>query len=351
MAALEDNYRNIVVIGASAGGLEAIISIVEELPEDLGAAIFVVQHIPSYSRSNIDRVIQNHTKLKVLKPVDGAPIEANTIYIARSDRHLMVEPGRVVVSKGPRENRFRPAVDALFRSAAHAYRERVIGVVVSGALNDGSSGSWTIKRFGGTVIVQDPEEAMFNDMPRETMQYTEVDHVLPAGKIGSVLAQLCHRAIHPVKMAPLNGDAKLLELEIALAKGGNGLGMGILEMGKPSSLACPECHGVLAKFEEGKLVRFRCHTGHAHTAESLLASVRDNVEKSMWEVMRGVEESKILLETIADQMWQSEEYDLAKTYWKRAEELMEQSKRIQQAIGQSDQSATGKEDFISFGIK
>ena len=344
MAALDDNYRNIIVIGASAGGLEAIISVLETVPEDLDASIFVVQHIPSYTRSNIDRVVQHHTKLRVLKPEDGAPILPNTVYIARADRHLMIEPGKVVVSKGPRENRFRPAVDALFRSAAHAYRERVIGVVLSGALNDGSSGSWTIKRFGGTVIVQDPEDAMFADMPRETMQYTEVDHVLPATSIGGVLSDLSRQAIRPRKHGS-GTDAKLVELEIALAKGGNGLGMGVLAMGEPSSLTCPECHGALAKFEEGRLIRFRCHTGHAHTAESLLASVRDNVEKSMWEVMRGLEESKILLDSLAGQLDEDEQYELAGVYRRRAAELVHQSEKIQRVIQQTDQSSTTREAF------
>ena len=337
MAVLHDNYRNIIVIGASAGGLEAIISVLDTLAEDLAASIFVVQHIPSYTRSNIDRVIQNHTTLRVTKPVDGAPIEPNTVYIARADRHLMVEPGRVVVSKGPRENRFRPAVDALFRSAAHAYRERVIGVVLSGALNDGSSGSWTIKRFGGTVIVQDPEEAMFADMPRETMQYTEVDHVLPAAAIGGKISALSRQAIYP-RSRGNKVDAKLLKLEIALAKGENGLGMGILDMGTPSSLTCPECHGALAQFEEGRLIRYRCHTGHAHTAESLLAGVRENVEKSMWEVMRGLEESMILLDSLAGQLDKTEEYELAGVYRQRAAELARQSARIQEVIGETDQS-------------
>ncbi|CAH0999772.1 Protein-glutamate methylesterase/protein-glutamine glutaminase [Neolewinella maritima] len=344
MVELEENYRNIVVIGASAGGLEAILAIVEELPEDLGAAVFVVQHIPSYARSNIDRVIQSHTKLRVTQPIDGSRIEPNTIYIARADRHLMVEPGRVVVSKGPRENRFRPAVDALFRSAAHAYRDRVIGVVVSGALNDGSSGTWTIKRFGGTSIVQDPDEAMFSDMPRETMQYTEVDHVLPASQIGQLLGTLCRKEITP---STGNGhseeEAAKVELEIAVAKGANGMKMGILDIGNPSSLACPECHGVLAKFQEGRLLRFRCHTGHAHTVESLLASVNDNVEKSMWEVMRGMEESKVLLDTLAEQMEHAQDYEMAAVYRQRAAASQEQAVRVQLAIEESDLSAAGSE--------
>ena len=347
MDSLPSNFR-IVVVGASAGGLEAIIAMVEQLPADLGAAVFIVQHIPAYTRSSIDQVIQNHTALRVTKPVDGASIEPNTIYVARADRHLMVEPGRVVVSKGPRENRFRPAVDALFRSAAHAYRHRVVGVVLSGALNDGSSGSWTIKRFGGTVIVQDPEEAMFSDMPRETMQYTEVDHVLPAVRIGRILTDICREQIDTPGQHTTD-NARLLEMEIELAKGKNGVEMGILNLGTPSSLACPECHGVLAKFEEGRLVRFRCHTGHAHTVESLLASVRENVEKSMWEVMRGMEESKILLDTLAEQMENSQNYSMAETYRERAEEVQEQAKRVQEAIHQSDQSAVGADSVPQLG--
>ncbi len=351
MTTLHQNYRNIVVIGASAGGLEAILDIVKVLPQDFRAAVFIVQHIPAYAKSSLDTIIQGYTKLRVRKAVDGEPIQGGTIYVVREDRHLMVEPDRVVVSKGPRENRFRPAVDTLFRSAAHAYRERVVGIVLSGALNDGTSGMWTINRFGGTAIVQDPKEAMFPDMPNGVMQYTEVEHVLPAGKIGQLLATLCQEEIVPSRRGAGVTDEKLLEIEIEIAKGKNGLNMGILEHGDQSPLACPECHGALTQFEEGRLVRFRCHTGHAHTAESLLASVRDNVEKSMWEVMRGMEESRILLDRMAEQMQAVGNHEDARRYRERGKDIQEQAVLIQQAIVQSDLSEEGEEGMPSINAQ
>lgn len=339
MAKLQANYRNIIVIGASAGGVEAMIQLIANIPDAARMAIFIVQHIPAYSRSNLDGVLRTHTNMRVKKAEDGEAIESGTVYVACADRHLLVESDRVVVSKGPRENRFRPAVDVLFRSAANTYRERVVGVVLSGALNDGTSGMWTIKRYGGVAIVQDPAEAMFPDMPQGVMQYTEVDHVLSAEKIGRLLGEL---ATEPLVSEPVQSGItpdKLTQIEIEIAKGKNGLNMGILETGSPSPLACPECHGALTQFEEGKLLRYRCHTGHAHTAESLLASIRDNVEKSMWEVMRGMEESHILLDRMADMMQESGDVSTAERYRKEADLIQVRAVEIQQAIERSDLSS------------
>lgn len=338
MAKLHTNYRNLIVIGASAGGMEALIQLIANIPETARLSIFVVQHIPAYSRSNLDKVLSSYTNRRVKQAKDGEPIEADTIYVACADRHLLVEEDRVVVSKGPRENRFRPAVDALFRSAATAYRNRVVGVVLSGALNDGTSGMWTINRYGGIAVVQDPTEAMFPDMPEGVMQYTEVDHVLPAAEIGQLLGKLSAEPItHVTAGAGITTD-KLTQIEIEIAKGKNGLNMGILESGRPSALACPECHGALTQFEEGKLLRYRCHTGHAHTAESLLASIRDNVEKSMWEVMRGMEESHILLDSMADKMEESGDKETAVRFRAEAQIIQERAVEIQQAIERSDLS-------------
>ncbi len=338
MNLLPENYRNIVVVGASAGGVEAIMEMVKGLPVDLPVAMFIVQHIPAYARSRLDTILQAHTKLRVKQAVDGEAITAGTIYIAIPDRHLLVENDRVVVSKGPRENRFRPAVDALFRSAAQSYRERVIGIVLSGALNDGTSGMWTIKRSGGTALVQEPSEAMFSDMPEGVMQYSKVDYIKRVAEIGPLLSKICREELHPAIDAPGITEDKLLEIELQIAKGNNGLKLGILNEGKPTPLTCPECHGGLTQFEEGKLVRFRCHTGHAHTAESLLASVTDNVEKSMWEVMRGLEETRILLEKMADQMETARDGHHANSYRQRAEQMQSKAIRVQQLINHSDQS-------------
>jgi len=330
---LPENYRNIVVVGASAGGVEAIIEMVKGIPRGYPGAIFIVQHTPAYAKSNLDLIVQNHTDLLVKKGTDGEEITGGTIYVPRADHHLIMEAGRVVISKGPRENRFRPAVDTLFRSAAHAYRERVVGVVLSGALNDGTSGMWMINRLGGTAIVQEPGEALFPDMPKSVMQYTEVDHVLPVARMGPLLFHLASQKIGDV---PVNRVGKmkeqLLEIELGIAKGKNGLIMGLLEQGTPSALACPECHGALTQFEEGKLLRFRCHTGHAHTAESLLASIQDNVEKSMWEVMRGMEENNILLESMAQQLERDQQHTLASRYREQSRRFQQQAKAVQEAI-------------------
>ncbi|WP_116107868.1 chemotaxis protein CheB [Lewinella sp. IMCC34191] len=339
MSQLHANYRNIVVIGASAGGVEAILEVIKNIPEDARVAVFVVQHIPAYSKSNLHKVLANHTSFHTKKAEDQEPIMPGTIYVARADRHLMVEDGMVIVSKGPRENRFRPAVDTLFRSAANAYQERVIGVVLSGALNDGTSGMWSIKRYGGTAIVQDPEEAMFPDMPQGVMRYTDVDYVLSAADIGKKIGEVSRRQIVESQREIGISEEKLLEIELEIAKGKNGLNMGILEQGKPSALACPECHGALTQFEEGKLLRYRCHTGHAHTAESLLASIKDNVEKSMWEVMRGLEESNLLLNKMAQKMEAHGQSSTAENLKEQAKSLQRKAKEVQRVIELSDLSA------------
>ncbi|MBB4078443.1 two-component system chemotaxis response regulator CheB [Lewinella aquimaris] len=341
MATLQKNYRNIFVIGASAGGLEAIISMVKALPDDLPAAIFIVQHMPPYAQSNLGTILQHHTNLEVKRGEDGEVVRSGVIYMASADRHLIVEDNRVVVSKGPRENRFRPAVDTLFRSASVCYRERVVGIVLSGVLNDGTSGMWTIKRYGGTAIVQDPEEAIFPDMPSGVMQYTEVDHVLRADEIGKLMGSICRERIVPTSGGAGLTDEKLLQIEIGIGKGDNGLMMGLLEHGGPSPLTCPECHGALTQFEEGHLVRYRCHTGHAHTGDSLLNSLRDNLEKSMWELMRGMEEARLLLERMADKIQEGLGDELAQQYRERALRFQRQAVDVQRMIITSDPSYSG----------
>lgn len=348
MKELEANYRNIVVIGASAGGLEVILDVVRRLPADLPAAVFVVQHIPAYAKSSISKVLAAHTELGVKAAEDGESIRAGTIYVARADHHLLVEENRVTMTKGPRENRFRPAVDALFRSAAYAYQDRVIGVVLSGALNDGTSGMWTINHFGGTAIVQDPGEALFGDMPEGVMQYTQVQYVLKAAEIGPLINEMCRKQIIKTNQNGLVAKQReLMEIELAIAKGSNGVDLGLLERGAPSHLTCPECHGALTKFVEGRLVRYRCHTGHAHTAESLLAGIQDNVEKSMWEVMRGMEESQILLCTMADSFDEGGMDGLACRFRHRAQQIQRQAGYVQDAINEADLSAIGSQSIPS----
>ena len=332
--------RDIIVIGASAGGVEALSKLIESLPADLPAAIFVVQHIPAFAPSRLHRVLSGYTELTVKAAEDGESIRPGTIYVAQADRHLIVEEGRVVLPKGPKENRFRPAIDALFRSAAYTYGDRTIGIVLSGTLNDGTSGMWAINRVGGITMVQDPEEALFGDMPESVMQYTQVDYCLPAAELGQKLSMLVTESLPlaksethtraPGDQAP--SDTEMLGIEVEVAKGKSALDMGILNFGERSDLACPECHGALTQFREGALLRYRCHTGHSHTAESLLVGINDNIEKSMWEVMRGMEESYILMERLAHQLEGVGQTRAAEEYHTRAQRIKRQASEMQHDI-------------------
>jgi len=181
--------RDIVVIGASAGGVEALSELVPTIPHDIPAVILIVLHIPPWNKSNLPQILERQGTLPVSHAKDQEPIEKGHIYVAPPDHHLLVENGRTVLWRGPRENRFRPAINTLFRAAAGAYGPRVTGVVLSGALDDGSAGSWWIQRYGGVVIVQDPDEALIPDMPRNALQYCSSALILPVSEMGSLLAR------------------------------------------------------------------------------------------------------------------------------------------------------------------
>ena len=189
-------FRNdIVVIGASAGGLEGLAQLVHNLPADLPAAIFVVVHLSAKYPSWLPHILQKFGNLPAVHAVDGAPIEFGRIYVAPPDRHLLVKPEYMRVVLGPKENRFRPAIDPLFRTAAVAYGKRVVGIVLSGALNDGTAGLFEIKEQGGVAIVQEPLEAIFPSMPQSAIQHVAVDHILPVADIARVLVDLAYEPV------------------------------------------------------------------------------------------------------------------------------------------------------------
>ena len=295
----------------------------------------VVQHIPSHIPSKLSEVLDRPCPLEVKEAVDGMRIQAGTVYTAVADHHLLVENDRLVVKKGPRENRFRPSIDALFRSVAHHYRERAIGVILSGALDDGTSGMWAIKRFGGTCVIQSREEALFDSMPSSVHKYVEVDFELPAAAIGSQLAKLCKnvRTMEAKKYdQPAESIDAFMQAEIEIAKGGNALRNGVLDHGQFSPLTCPDCHGALTEYTEGKIRRYRCHTGHGFTSQSLLSGIDENIEKSMWEVMRGLEEGQLLLNHMAEVYEQHGNVPVAKAYKDRAGSLAKSAQIVKEAI-------------------
>lgn len=287
--------RNIIVIGASAGGISALIKLVGQLPQDFYAAVFIVLHVSAHNPSKLPQILSRTCKLKIAHASDGEPVVTGRIYIAPPDFHMLLHEGTVVVKKGPKENRFRPSIDALFRSAAYTYGARVIGIVLSGMLDDGTSGMWTIKRLGGICIIQAPEEAIFPSMPDNVSEYVKVDHVLPADKIGEKLQELVKEVVvHHIKLP----DHEIIKIktEIDIATQNNSVLGNIIKMGEPTSLTCPECAGALLRIKDGNLIRYRCNTGHAFTHDALLADASKNMEEVMWKVVRNFEEVMMILE-------------------------------------------------------
>src|SRR4051812_22433809 len=288
-------HRDVVVVGGSAGAIEAMKAMLAGLPRDLDAAVLVVVHIPPTSPAHLAEILQRSSPLAVQWATGDEPLERGRVYVAPPDRHLVVSADRVLLTHAPRENHSRPAIDPLFRSAALAYGPRVIGVVVSGRLDDGTAGLWAVKERGGVAVVQDPDDAAYADMPRNALRYTVADHIVRAADMGPLIARLVEEPVS----ASVGDVPRELEMEVKIAMEANALEEGVMSLGPPTPYTCPECHGVLARMEQGGIPRFRCHTGHAFSLDSLLASVTEKVEETLWSALRAVEETVILLNEAA----------------------------------------------------
>ena len=285
----------IVTLGASAGGVEALRALLGSLPPDLDAAFLVVLHIPPHSPSHLDQVLRSCVRMPVVAPQDKERLQRGHVYVATADQHLMLEPGVIRLTRGPKECRVRPSIDVLFRSAAVAYGPCVIGIVLSGMLDDGTAGLWAIKHRGGKALVQDPEEAMHAPMPESAIEHVQVDLVGSC----SVLAQAIKDIASGDPRADENKKASRLEIESRIASEGNALQLGVMKMGGVSQYTCPDCHGVLVQIEEGSIVRFRGHTGHAFSLQTLLAEVSESIDKGLWDTIRAIEERVLLLRQIS----------------------------------------------------
>jgi two-component system chemotaxis response regulator CheB len=287
--------RDVVVIGASAGGLEALTALVATLPAGLPAALFVVVHIAPTATSMLPRILARRGRLAAVHPSDDDPIEPGTIYVAPPDHHLLLRRHRVRLTHGPRENGHRPAVDPLFRSAALHYGPRVIGVVLSGNLDDGSAGLAAIKARGGVALVQDPSEATFPGMPRSAVENVAVDACLPVADLG---VEIARRVGERVLVGGAVSDEMQIETDMAEIDAA-AYGDISEHPGTPSVYGCPDCGGVLWEIQEGDLVRFRCRVGHAYSADSLLAEQGEQLESALWAALRALEEERSLSERLA----------------------------------------------------
>jgi two-component system chemotaxis response regulator CheB len=315
----------IVVVGASSGGVEALRTLVKTLPADFPAPICIVMHVAPTAPDVMPEILSRAGELEAVSAVTGMRIESGLIYLAPPDHHLLIEPGRLRVTKGPKENRSRPAVDPLFQSAASVYGPAAIGVILTGDLDDGTAGLWTLKRLGGIAIVEDPTHALYPSMPASAQRHVEVDFVQPLEAIGPLLAELVTNDDVRARMA----TPESVEIEMNIANGSNAIDVGVERLGEPSSFACPECHGVLLKIKEEYGLRFRCHTGHAYSVESLIAAIDDAIEDAVWNAARALEEKGLLFDQLAAAI-ETRDSGSAASLRSRGREVRRQSERIRQ---------------------
>jgi len=293
--------HDIVVIGFSAGGIEPLLQLVADLPSDLPAALFVVHHFPAHSISALPSILTRTADLPVRSARDREPVSPGHIYVGRPDRHLLLMPGLIRLTRGPREHGNRPALDPLFRSAARSYGSRVIGVILSGTLDDGTVGLHAIKSAGGLAVVQDPGQAAYPGMPNSAVEHVEVDHVVSAGEMGALLSRLTREPALPrPALVPDNLDPELDPDQPEPAVVGTAALRRPTLPGIPSTLTCPECGGLLFEEEEAGLLHFRCHVGHAFSEETLMAVQAHALEDALWAAVRALEEKAELGRRLAE---------------------------------------------------
>lgn len=303
----------LVVIGASTGGLGALRKIVSGLPAEFPAAVLVAVHIGN-NRSVLPELLAAHSALAVRHAADGEILTPGTVLIAPPDRHLLVTANRVQLSHGPKENFARPAIDPLFRSAAIAHRECVIGIVLTGTLDDGTVGLQAIKAYGGMALVQDPAGADAPGMPLSALEHVEVDLCLPLDRIADELVRLVDEPIvsnhHPVSAESSQEDQ--------FASGGLSRMEDLDKIANPSAFTCPECGGSLWEIEGAMPQRFRCHVGHGYTAQTLIYLQDHVVEDALWAAVRALHEKENLLKRFATSASEPGKADAAAEYERAA---------------------------------
>src|SRR5437588_6222847 len=324
----DDGGVAVIVVGASAGGVDALSAVVAGLPADLPAAVLVVLHVSPHGKSVLPHILSTRGPLPAHHATDREPLEAGHVYVAPPDQHLVVEPGRVRVTDEPRENGVRPSVDTLFRSAAHAYGPAVVGVVLSGTLDDGTAGLIAIKQHGGMAVVQDPAEAVFPSMPANAARFADPDHILPLDKVAPLLAEIVGDGSQERRARAQRADEHDQPADAS----------GAAQHGDPSEFTCPECGGTLWEQQEGDLLRFRCRVGHAYSVESLLADQREALEAALWGAVVALEERADLATRLGQRMEERGRAHRAGRYGREASDARRRAGLVREAIAHLSQA-------------
>lgn len=319
MPAPSPSALSVIGVGASAGGVEALRDLFHYLPRHIDAAILVVLHLPAHSPSRLVEVLATVSPLALVAARDGARIQPGHVYVATPDRHLLLEGDHLRLTRGPKECRMRPAIDVMFRSLAVTCGPRAAGVVLSGMLDDGTAGLWAIKEHGGATFVQDPMEALHRSMPESAIDNVPLDLIAPVAQLAPALVDWSRGAADVPARLGAGASPHLVETRIAAEA--NGLRQGVMNIGRPSKYSCPDCHGCLLEIQEGRVVRYRCHTGHAFSIQTLMAEVDNAIDNGLWESIRAMEERLMLLRQIAAAAETTGEPTKAARFTKLASEL------------------------------
>jgi len=324
--------HDVIVMGASAGGIEALLELVPTLPADLPAAILLVVHIPESSVSHLPALLERRGRLPASEAEDGQPVTPGRIFVAPPAFHLTVQDGYLRLTRAPRENGLRPAVDPLFRTAANYYRRRLVGVLLSGTLDDGTAGLLQVKMRGGVVIVQSPDDALFTSMPATALRYMEVDYTLPVSGMATVLTALAHghAAVQgeasKMSEGPQNDDDVVAQSRLRWEEG-------LDTADKQSVLTCPECGGVLWEMDTSTpMLRFECHTKHAYSADSLVSAQSSGAEASLWASVRRLEEVHSLALRLERHTRKHRDTETADALQRRAKQAKNQADAVREVI-------------------
>ena len=314
--------HDLIVIGASAGGVEALRQLVAGLPRDLPASVVAVLHLPAGGTSVLPAILDRAGPLPARPAEDGAELEPGTIYVAVPDCHVQVDDGHLRVAGGPRENGHRPAIDPLFRSAAYSYRERTIGVILSGALDDGTLGLRTIKAHGGMTIVQDPESALHPGMPTAAIRSVPPDRVLTPEQIAAALAEFANGASEKGH----NGEKmdERSEREEVRAQASPD------QPGEETGMTCPECGGAIHELIDGNVVTYRCRVGHQYGSDTFIVEQSKTAESSLWTALRLLEERAVLMRRLADRHERQER--TSRSFTRKADELEAHAAELTQLL-------------------
>jgi len=317
--------HDVVVIGASAGGLQATKVLIAALPAKLRASVFIVMHIGR--TSYLADILRKVSNLPVSQAANGEAVEPGRIYVASPGRHLLLHDSHILLRRGPRENLARPAIDSLFRSAAASFAGRVIGVVLSGALNDGTAGLGAIKRCGGVAIVQDPDDAMVPEMAMSALKHVDVDCSVPIARMGEALLRFVAEPAGATPEIPID-----IRLEAAVAAQEPGEIVSEDGLGERAPFSCPECQGTLWEIADPGMLRYRCRVGHAFTAEAALAAKSDEVDGLLWKLARSHEERSALAQRTAERERMLAHYNLADRLDARAQEYRRDAELVRRLL-------------------